>query len=455
MAVTQTISAQRQPYAWTVPVALLLGIAVSLIWRLPIFAGLLMGYVWSALYAKWQGHSWRALCLATLCGMQKLWLICAVLLLVGGIVAVWMDVGTIATLVHLGSSFLQAGNLVWMSFLLATALSMIIGSSIATWSILGPPLLAMTPSHLAPWVAGALVSGGMVGDRSSPMSSSIILMGTACAVPLKRVLHQLNRSAVLPFLVTLCAYVLANQTLRVPVVHPARIESFAEQWWVVIPPLLVIVLAALRLPLLFNLCFAFILAVVMDELTIHPPGASLVTSIWQGHLWSQSDHVTHVGGVAPMLTAVALIATAGAFQGVTSLGRSIDMLTAKWFLRIQRRWTFVLSAYAVCLIYASMMGSQMLSVLMSGNTLKPQFEARGLSASTLLQVIADAPELLPAIIPWNLLGLQTFAILRVPTLVMAPYAWFIILTLTLSIYRTLHAFRIYRSDPTLLNGQMT
>jgi Na+:H+ antiporter, NhaC family len=453
--VNQTLSAQRQPYAWTVPVALLLGVAVSFACRLPIFTGLLTGYVWSTLYAKWLGHSWRVLLTATLSGMRKLWLICCVLLLVGGIVALWMDIGTIPTLVQLGSSFLEARNLVWMSFLLATALSMSIGSSIATWSILGPPLLAMTTPHWSPWIAGALVSGGMVGDRSSPMSSSIVLMSTACEVPLKRVLRQLNRSAALPFIVTLCAYVLVNQALHIPVIQPAHIQLFAGQWWIIVPPLLVILLALLRLPLLYNLCFAFILAVVMDELSARPTGASLVKFIWYGHLWSQADHVVHVGGVAPMLMAVFLIAAAGAFQGVTTLGRSVDTLTAKWFHRIQRRGTFVLSSYAVCLIYASMMGSQMLSVLMSGNTLKPQYDVRGLSASSLLQVVGDAPELLPAIIPWNLLGLQAFAILRVPTLVMAPFAWFIILTLAFSIYRTVRACRIYRIDPTLLNGQIT
>lgn len=441
----------QHPYAWTVPLALLIGIVVSLTFHWPIYMGLIIAYVGSVVYTRRRGFGWKGMVVASLRGIAKLWRVCAVLLLVGGVVALWMDTGTIPALVQLGSSFIHPDNILWLSFLLASALSMVIGSSIATWSVLGPPLLAMTPPHLTPWLAGALVSGGMVGDRSSPMSSSVVLMGAASGVPLQRVLYRLNKTAILPFALTVCAYIVVNQGLQTHATLAASPHGPVPSWLVVAPPLLVILCALVRVPLLMNLAAAFVIGVGLDIYQSHPSEGGLWTSVWAGNALPQGGHFVHTGGVFPMVAAVLLIATAGAFQGITALGGSIDSLTLSWFDRVHGKWTFVLSSYAVCLVYSMMMGSQMLSILMSGNTLRSQFEQRGYHAEQLLQVIGDAPELLPAVIPWNLLGLQTFAILKVPTLEMAPFAWFIYFTLGFSVIRTFYQWRA----AIFVNGKIT
>ncbi|WP_425387045.1 Na+/H+ antiporter NhaC family protein [Alicyclobacillus contaminans] len=177
----------------------------------PIYLGILIGYLWSTAYTK-ANHSWGKVFRGTWSGILNMWKVCVVLLLVGLIVALWMVSGTIPFLTDVGSTLIRSSNIIWITFLLSIGLSMLIGSSIATWGILGPPLLALTPPHWSAIVAGALVSGGMVGDRSSPMSTSVMVMSKAADMSPTQTLHQLLRTAIMPFL--LSAIVFSCSTSR-------------------------------------------------------------------------------------------------------------------------------------------------------------------------------------------------------------------------------------------------
>jgi NhaC family Na+:H+ antiporter len=402
-----------------------------------MYAGLFIAYIGSCIYAKQHGASSAELIRATLSGVRKMWRVSVVLLFIGAVMSLWMVDGTIPALIQLATAVVHPNNVLWMSFVGSAVLSLVVGSAIATWSVLGPTFLAITPPHLVPWVAGAVLCGGMVGDRSSPMSTSALLVSTVCERTSTDTLRQLNRTLLLPFLVSMGVWMVVNHLL---VGHSDvtrdGVSSFISgtSWWNFVPPIIVVLLAVCKVPLLYNFVIATLIAFGMGITNAHQGMVPLLMSAWNGTPFGEGHTVLHIGGVLHMLSAVLLILTAGAFQGVTELGGSVDYLVERIFAGIQGKGAFIASVFLVTLVFSLVMGSQMLSILMSANALKPQFEMRGLSKVSLTQVIGDAPELIPSIIPWNLLGFQATVILNTPPLVLSTHAIFIYLMLLFSLF---------------------
>lgn len=430
-------------HAWFVPLILMVGIVLVMIKGWPIYVGIVIGYVGAVLYALAVGSTWREVHRASMIGMQNMWRVCVVLLLVGVVIALWMVDGTIPTLTAIGSDFIRPSNVIWIAFLMSAVLSMIIGSSLATWGILGPPMLALTPPHLLPVVAGALVSGGMVGDRSSPMSTSVIIMSKAADLSPSVTLRQLLRTAILPVALTLLTfsiYSMGHATYtHMPVLHHVHLTQVT--FLLIVPPILVIILAALRIPLLYNLIVAVVIGSIYATKVPHESVQLLASQLWRGYPLVILKKQFYVGGLQEMVQASLLIVTAGAFQGVTALGGAIELLIERLFARVHKASGMVVIAYGISIAFAMLMGSQSLATLMSGNTLLPQFARRNIDRRSVLRVIGDSSELVSAIVPWNLLGLQAGAILGISTLQFVPYAYFIYFALIGSIVMTWRAMR--------------
>ncbi len=227
--------------------------------------------------------------------------------------------------------------------------------------------------------------------------------------------------------------------------HPTavhHVQLSLKALLLMVPPLSVILLSILRVPLLYNLAVASVVALIC-AFVAHKRGLmGLLLEVWYGYPLHLQTRYLHIGGIQPMIPASLLIVTAGAFQGVTAIGGAIESLTQRLFVHINKPASLVGVAYVLNVSFSMLAGSQMLSVLMSGNTLLPQFEARGIGRREVLQIIADSSELISSVIPWNLVGLQASAIIGVATLQFAPYASFVYFALILSIALTWRRIRV-------------
>lgn len=430
-------------FASTVPLGLLGGIAIALRLQWPLTFGLLIGYLWAAVYAK-RLMSWQTLFKATFRGIWNMRKVYIVLVLIGLLISIWMMAGVIPALMQVGEQFVNVSNIVWASFLICAVFSMLTGSCFATWGVMAPPLMALTVAHLAPAVAGAIVSGGLVGDRSSPMSTSVMIMSKAARTEHNLSLRQMMRSLFMPFFLTLAAFFWLNQHLLRyrHLGHTFPVVQFDPFWRVMtiltlLPALLVLLLAVLRVPLVQNLAIAIVVGLGFLYLKSGFHGQPLVQVLWAGVHLTSAGHSSSVGGLSQMLMADSLICVAGAFQGITEVSQVIYKLSNEFFLRIRAKSLFVISSYGLCIVFSLLMGSQMLSILMSGNTLYPEFERKGFPQTALLQVIGDTAELFPALVPWNLLGLQAAAVIGFPLLRFAGFEWFVLITILCSLFLVL------------------
>ena len=110
------------------------------------------------------------------------------LLLIGALVASWIIGGTVPTLIYIGIKIIDARFVVIITFIMCSIMSMLIGTSWGVISTLGVAFagiasgLGIDPSY----TVSAVVAGAFVGDKMSPMSSSLALAGELTSVQWKK-----------------------------------------------------------------------------------------------------------------------------------------------------------------------------------------------------------------------------------------------------------------------------
>jgi NhaC family Na+:H+ antiporter len=164
-------------YAYFVVTLTIMSIVVCMLLEQPILYAFLIILSCTFILSYKLGHSIQDLLIMMYHGMLKVKVVIIMLSLVGIMISLWMLYGTVPALIYYGFKYLADTNVVLSAFLISTVISMVIGTAIGTLSIVAPVFmgLAIGLNVPLPLIVGALVSGAYLGDRTSPVSSSVNL----------------------------------------------------------------------------------------------------------------------------------------------------------------------------------------------------------------------------------------------------------------------------------------
>lgn len=397
----------------------------------PLAAGGLV----ASLLAVRAGFAWRDLGQAAKEGMKSTLIALSILVIVGGLIGVWKASGTVPAMVYYGLGLADPRFLVPVAFLLALVMSMMLGTSIGTLSTLGVALMGVAQGVGAPLplVAGALVSGALFGDRSSPLSGSLNLNVAMTGTDLRKMLSLLVPTGVTAAVISLVGYGVLGANLTVVSgaagtgLRPALDANFGITPWLLLPPILVLVLAFARVPVRWALG----IGIVAGALLMVTVGGSGLWAPVSAALFGYTAHagdadlnrILSGGGIVPMVHQVVLILVAGAFNGVMERTGMMAQVISKLVEGLRRPLSLVGAAMLISVAVALVAANQALSIIVTGRMLRPSFDKAGLSPTLLSRALADSGTVLAGLIPWNLMGLLAGAALGVPARAFAPYAF--------------------------------
>ncbi|WP_309122948.1 Na+/H+ antiporter NhaC family protein [Paenibacillus sp.] len=356
-----------------------------------------------------------------------------ILLFVGLLIPAWTAGGVIDYMVGAGLRLLDPAWIVTFGFVFSSIVAMTLGTSTGTLSSVGIPLMGVA-AHLGvppPLMAGALVSGAFVGDRTSPFSSAHQLVASSAGVPERSLFRLLQPTTYAAFCIALAVFAAFDGfgdwgTGEVVLGY----ESAAgESWLLALPP------ASLLLAILFRLRtrYAFIVGIVAGIAV----GASLrggTALQWIGWLWGgytpaegsadSGAALSHGEGVAGMVELVVLIALAGAYNGILE-GTGIVRPIAE---RLLGKRPSLVGATARTGLFGLGLGlvscTQTLPIMMTARSLAAAWTER-FPREHLARVTADTSLLLAALVPWNMIAVLCGTIVGVPVERYAPYALFL------------------------------
>jgi len=455
----------RMKTSWIATIVLItvLGLGAAYAAGAPLFVGFSVGLLALGGAALRSGTADRA----SLWGMMRdgvghtkevVW----ILLLVGLLIPAWTASGVIANLVDAGLSLLHPAWIVSFGFFFSAAFAMAVGTSTGTLSAVGIPLIGIA-AHLGvplPLMAGALVSGAFVGDRTSPFSSAHQLVASSVGVPERSLYRLLQPTTYASVLIALLAFAAFDWFGPWGAAEggagsgPTAVAStggagggFADSRLLWAPPALLLVCNLFRLRTKYAFAATIVAAVIIG---VYVQGGSLQD--WTSWLWhgyapvepaasaasGSGADASHGKGLVGMIDLILLIVLAGAYNGIMEKGGIVRPVAE----RLLGTGTSLFGATARTGLFGLALGlvscTQTLPIMMTGRSLAAVWVER-FPRAELARVTADTSLLLAALVPWNLIAVLCSTILGVPAEAYLPFALFLwvppLLTLALSARR--------------------
>ncbi len=413
------------------------------VFHIPLYWGLVLGTVVALVLGHHLGISTLELAQAAKKGLQSTVFVSSILLAISLLVASWMDSGTVAALITTGLHVLHANTLLVTGFWLMLLLSLLLGTSVGTLSTLGVALMGIGHGLGIPYplMAGALISGASVGDRTSPFSGSCNLVSSVSELTVRQTIKALLPTTLGSVLFATLVYAYWGMQFRGGDVDTTTLiqqlqGSFSPHWFLYLPPVLVLIAVSLRFStrtsLLFGTASGLSIAFVFQGQSVIKLSHDLLWG-YQLHSGTSLDALMQGGGVLHMIPTLLLISFAGIFNGVMEHIGALDILTQELLGRIEHPEALKRTGMALSVAVALVVSNQAVPILISGRLLLPHFRRLKITEGTLARTLADSVVVLSALIPWNMYGILTSTTIGVPTMAYAPYAlflWFLpILTL--------------------------
>ena len=397
-----------------------------------------------------------------------------ILFTIGGLIGAWIQSGVVPTLIYYGLNLLSPQYFLLASLLICSIVSLSTGSSWSTSGTVGIALMGIGAGLgvPAPVTAGFVISGAYFGDKMSPLSDTTNLAPAVAGSDLFSHIRAMvwTTGPSLLIVAGIAVYMGGSysgaelDSSRISVIQQMMSAEFSISKIGFLPPLLVLLLAALKVPAIPGIVAGMLLAVGMslfhgvglaDVLgALHSgytPGLinqvaesadiGAVNELFKGAVVFQQGNFETVkevasmlndllarGGLTGMLETVALILVALVLGGIMETCGFLEVLLERLMTKVKSVFGLVGAVLSSCVFTNMFLGDQYLALVMPGRMFRPAFEdfrkdGKGLDMKLLSRSLEDSGTLTSVLVPWNTCGAYNSGVLGVPTLSYLPYAF--------------------------------
>jgi NhaC family Na+:H+ antiporter len=371
-----------------------------------------------------------------------------ILLVVGALIGTWAMSGTILAMTYYGLQILNPEYFYVTAAIVCALISSGIGSSWTTAATVGIGLMAICDAmELSRAItAGAVISGAYFGDRMSPLSGTSNLATASAGSELYAHVASSLWTALPSLLIALVVFFLLGEPAEFDL---SAILAIIEQKsvvsvWALLPLLLLLLLAALRVPaavaIFISALSAGVLGVVLNPDAIiafvgEPdlsPALALLKGVWSALATGfvsdtgseKLDQLLTRGGMESMLSTVWLIIAALCFGSIFESMGLLNRLTEPLVRRLHSVGALVAGIVATCLGANVVTSDQYIAIVLPGRIFKAATDNADQSPILLSRSLADAATVTSPLVPWNSCGAYMSATLGVPTFTYLPYCFF-------------------------------
>ncbi|MFC6206591.1 Na+/H+ antiporter NhaC [Levilactobacillus tongjiangensis] len=399
------------------------------------------------LWAKLRGAEWDDIHGGIIEGIKTGIIPIFIFILIGALISVWIAAGIIPSMMVFGFHLISAQWFVPSVFLVCAIIGTSIGSAFTIISTIGIALFGMgtTMGFNPALVAGAIISGAIFGDKTSPLSDSTNLASAIAESELFAHIKNLMWSTIPAFLVSLVLYFIlgtgasdTNALGKINATLATLNGHFSITWWAALPLVIMLVCAWRKVPAIATLLINIGLAIVM--IFIEKPSTSLssiATMIESGFVSKTGnasvDALLTRGGISAMMSTVSLIILTLTLGGLLMKFNIIQTAMVPLAKRLKSSGSLVTAAILSGIGVNVFVGEQYLSVILPGKAFKQTFNDRGLDNLALSRVLEDGGTVINYLVPWGVAAVFAANTLGVSTLAYLPFCFFSLLSPIFSI----------------------
>lgn len=420
----------------------LLFLIVSLIATLLVFGGdphmpILATTILAALIAIRAGYKWKDIEDGIIEGIQMSMQAILILMIVGMLIGIWINGGIIPAMIYYGLQIISPGFFLVAACLICCIVSLATGTSWGTAGTVGVALIGIGQGLGVPlpMAAGAIISGAYFGDKMSPLSDTTNLApamaGSTLFDHVKHMIYTTGPS----LLISLVLYGIlgarfAGRELDVSKINEllnAMSSNFNISPLLLIPPIVVIIMVALRMPAIPGLIGGVVLGGIFAAIFQGSDMGSIIEACHYGFVSetgvAEIDELLTGGGMDGMMWTVSLIMVAMSLGGTLEKTGMLGVLLEKVLTYAKSTGSLVLATVLSCIFTNLTTADQYLSIVVPGRMFRKAFEERGLHPKNLSRVLEDAGTLTSPLIPWNTCGAFMFTALGVHPFAYLPFAF--------------------------------
>lgn len=401
---------------------------------------MIIGTIGAALMALRLGWSWSEIENSMINGISKAMQSIIILIIIGVLIGVWLDAGVVPAMIYYGLKIMKPSIFFVAALLICSITSLATGTSWGTMGTMGVALmgigygLGMNPGM----TAGAIISGAYFGDKMSPLSDTTNLAPAMAGTDVMSHVKFMILPTSITYVICIVIYAVLGYTQyhggsadlsTVTTIQDALSSMFVINPLLLIPPLVVIVAVALKVPAIPGITFGIVTGGIV--------GLIFQKSCTLGSLFSagmngfacetgvfEIDELLNSGGLMNMMFSVSMTIIAMMFGGIMEDTRQLEVIVDKIKGIAKKPGSLVAVTEVTCIASNALMPEQYISLVVPGRMFAEEYRKRGLSATTLSNALESSGTVTSALIPWNTCGAFILSTLGIGVAQYGPWAFF-------------------------------
>ncbi len=361
-----------------------------------------------------------------------------IFILIGMVIASFMQSGTIATLIYYGLAWLNPGSFLLIGLILCCLMSVLTGTSWGTVGTLGVVLMGIGAAMQIPLplVAGMIISGATFGDKLSPVSDTTNLAAMSAETNLyEHIKSMLYTTAptLLIVMIILFFYGLKYEAQQLPDLEIQNIRSALASAYemnpllTLVPLLVMLALSFSRQSAQVSMTFSIISAVLVSIFYQDTHFVTVLNALWQNTPGSTGiesiDALLGRGGISSMAWTLFLSIMALSMGGILYQAGFLTALLSGLISRVKHVGSLVLLTLCSSFFGNLAMGEAYISIILNCQLYQKSFDDLDLRRNMLSRTVEEGSTLTTGLIPWTTAGAFYATTLDVSVLEFAPYAF--------------------------------
>lgn len=419
--------------------------------HIPMFIGVII----AVLISLKLGYKWGAIEEMMIKGISRAMQAILILAIVGMMVGVWLLSGTIPTMIYYGLKLLSPSFFLIASILICSITSLATGTSWGTMGTMGLALVGISQGLGMPIgpTAGAILAGAYFGDKLSPLSDTTNLAPAMAGTDIFTHVKYMIKATLISYVITLIFFGIygfkhaangAVEAEQVNALMNGLQETFNINPILLLPPVVVILAIALKVPAIPGITLGVISAAILapffqgnvaiydgDSLELLHTGATfgdILSVARNGFVCNTGieslDNLLTTGGLMNMSSSILMTIIAMMFGGIMEETRQLEVIINKITKVVKSGAGLVAATEVTCIASNVVMPEQYISILIPGRMYADAYRKAGIHPKSLSNALESAGTVTSCLVPWNTCGMYIAATLGVTTATYLPWAVF-------------------------------
>lgn len=429
--------------------------------RISIQVLLILSIIWTSIHSYFLGFKFSEIKQIMSDGIYNALGAAYVFILIGVVVASFLESGTIASIVYYGLDLVHPAVFLPMGLILCSFMSVCVGTMVGTVATVGVILIGIGAAMGVPLpiVAGMVIAGASFGDKMSPVSDTTNMAALTTGTDLYTHIKSMLYTTIPTYIICLVLFTFIGMSYTEQAFSPegiiefkAAIENhYTVSLWGFLPLIVLFGLSFKRVPAEPTMILASLTAILIALFQQHHNFIAILTSLQNGYKAATGnadlDRLLNRGGIMGMMGTFSIALFSMALGGLLD---KVGYLTAllSGILNHLKNILSLLAATMLTGIVASIAtGQSYISIVLTAQLFNNKYREMGLKRRMLSRTIEESTTLITPLMPWSLGGAFYSGAMGVAVFDYAPWAFLNYLNFIVALIMAALGLAIFRIDP--------